>query len=251
MELLNLGGSDESAAPKRSLGRFKKMGLGLALVAVAATVSTTLAGAININNGTNGTGSVTFGQGVATTASCDDNINVSPTSVFNSNYNNFWIKDITVSDIAASCLDKRLTITMYDGSGNRLNEPFPIYYVSASNPNNPFPGDDVFLASSNYNGHSWALDPGMINNITTGSNSGGTNGLDIANNGGENSFSIKDLNRRCFDDNGYNPYSSSLTRITVEASDIPSATNFFDFNFNTTNDTCNWWARQHSAPVKP
>lgn len=219
MELLNLGGSDESAAPTRSLGRFKKMGLGLALVAVAATVSTTLAGAININGGSNGTGSVTFGQGVATTAACDNSISVAPTSTYNVNSSTWYLKDLTVSGISQDCMGKRLTIGFYYNDGS-----YPMCTV------NDFTVDFTTNAQTGWGYNDFSepasldfYDNGMIQAVTTDSTD-------------NNSFILHDFQYGSYC--GDTVESAPLTHITVESSEIPSSeTRWYGSD----------WAKQHPA----
>lgn len=274
MEILNLGGSDEGApVPKRSLSRYKKAGLGLALVAVAATVSTTLAGAININGGSNGTGSVTFGQGVATTASCDDQITLSPTSRYgsapvDSQYNGvdgttygnwynqledysdtdyimpnkFWLQNLTVSDIASGCLGKRLSLNFYDADGNRLNAyPFLVDYVA-----NNWDGQIPFMEPYAYNNPYEEYDANMLEVLNYNSTNGGTNSLGSA---GNNGFVIHNLddwwNYDVNCDGGFcgTFKSTDVVRITVESSDIPTGT--------TWDTSCYYCSTKHASTQIP
>lgn len=258
MELLNLGGSDESAAPKRSLGRFKKMGLGLALVAVAATVSTTLAGAININGGSNGNGSVTFGQGVATTASCDDNINVSPTSEYTNSYG-FLLKDITVSDISIGCLNKRLALNLYAQNGDRLNlDPILVDFryngdFDANLFTEPFVYDCHTYSGNTSNGYpdcwnDWGqtYNPTIIGINEGASDSGGTNNVDSTQ--GTNSFTLhyigNDCNLGTYNDNWCNVWSADVVRMTIESTDIPAGAEEY------TSCLWNYCATGHTAAAR-
>ena len=78
MEILNLGGAAEenSAAPK-SRKKFRVI-LGIGALAAVTGIGSTLAANISLNGG----GNVEFGQGVATTAACDNDITLTPISTF-------------------------------------------------------------------------------------------------------------------------------------------------------------------------
>jgi hypothetical protein len=78
VEILNLGGAAEenSAAPK-SRKKFRVI-LGIGALAAVTGIGSTLAANISLNGG----GNVEFGQGVATTAACDNDITLTPISTF-------------------------------------------------------------------------------------------------------------------------------------------------------------------------
>ena len=111
MNTLNLGSDDEPVVKKKSNTRNLKIALGLAAVILIPTIGSTLAATIAINTSTN----VEFGQGVATTSGCDDDITVTATSVLTSGA--FYLGVVTVSGIDAGCDGKFLTIKVLN-SGN-------------------------------------------------------------------------------------------------------------------------------------
>ena len=78
MEILNLGGAAEgnSSAPK-SRKKLRVL-LGIGALAAVTGIGSTLAANISLNGG----GNVEFGQGVATTAACDNDITLTPISTF-------------------------------------------------------------------------------------------------------------------------------------------------------------------------
>lgn len=241
MSLLNLGDASQPSVQKSLLGRYKKIGLGVALIAFVATLSTTLAGTITINSGTSGNNSVTFGQGVATTASCDDQINLSPTSTYTDDQDNhqaFHLDNLTISDIAASCLNKRLLLSIYDLNGSKINsDPIAVDYTYDSNseanvftepyvtsctewpiPWNVYPPCHSF----------WGLTypPSIVETLQGSSRTGGGN---TANSGaGENSFVLHNVGSNCnmftYGGDWCDIYSSDAVRVTIESTEIPSGT---------------------------
>jgi len=97
VEILNLGGAAEenSAAPK-SRKKFRVI-LGIGALAAVTGIGSTLAANISLNGG----GNVEFGQGVATTAACDDDITLTPISEFSNTEEDatFAMTAIQVSNI--------------------------------------------------------------------------------------------------------------------------------------------------------
>ena len=78
MEILNLGSADKRnySAPKSR--KKLRVILGIGALAAVTGIGSTLAANISLNGG----GNVEFGQGVATTAACDDSITLTPVSEF-------------------------------------------------------------------------------------------------------------------------------------------------------------------------
>ena len=104
MNTLNLGSDEIPATKKKSNTRNLKIALGLAAVILVPTIGSTLAGSIAVSGGT-----VEFGQGVVTTAACDEVIVVTPTSVLTAG--TFNLASIAVSDIVgADCTAKQFTL---------------------------------------------------------------------------------------------------------------------------------------------
>jgi len=77
MEILNLGGGSENS-PARAPRKKLRVILGIGALAAVTGLGSTLAANISLNGG----GNVEFGQGVATTAACDDSITLTPISTF-------------------------------------------------------------------------------------------------------------------------------------------------------------------------
>ena len=142
MTILNFDGPSRGNSAK-SLKAF----LGVGLLAAAVTVASTLAANININSGP-----VEFGQGVAQTTACDDQIIVTPSSSFVNGpmpsaspspsssptstpsptpTASFYLDTITLSEIDSSegaCAGKYFTIKAYDSSSSSPLE----FYEGAS-----------------------------------------------------------------------------------------------------------------------
>jgi hypothetical protein len=99
VEILNLGSSAEDNAPAPKARKKLRVILGIGALAAVTGLGSTLAANISLNGG----GNVEFGQGVATTAACDDTITLTPVSTFvNSPYAGdatFGVSAIQISDI--------------------------------------------------------------------------------------------------------------------------------------------------------
>ena len=97
MEILNLGGAPESNTPAPKSRKKLRVILGIGALAAVTGIGSTLAANISLNGG----GNVEFGQGVATTAACDDDITITPVSTFSNTEEDatFAMTAIQVSDI--------------------------------------------------------------------------------------------------------------------------------------------------------
>jgi hypothetical protein len=99
VEILNLGGAEDSYSPAPKSRKKLRVILGIGALAAVTGLGSTLAANISLNGG----GNVEFGQGVATTAACDDTITLTPVSTFvNSAYageSTFGVTSIQISDI--------------------------------------------------------------------------------------------------------------------------------------------------------
>jgi hypothetical protein len=110
MNTLNLGSDEMPEKKKKSNTRNLKIALGLAAVILVPTIGSTLAGQITVGDGT-----VEFGQGVVTTAACDGDITVTPTSVLSST--TFMLDRVSITNIdAANCDGKYFTLKALDGT---------------------------------------------------------------------------------------------------------------------------------------
>ena len=97
-----------------------KLALGIGLLALSLVLGNTLAANISLNSG----GNVEFGQGVALTTACDDEVTVTPYSTFvnEAGAGDFIFTNLSVSDISGECDGKIFTIKAYeDGSDDPLD----------------------------------------------------------------------------------------------------------------------------------
>ena len=78
MEILNLGGAQESTPSSPKSRKPLRVLLGIGALAAVTGIGSTLAANITLSGDNN----VEFGQGVVTTAACDGTINVAPVSTF-------------------------------------------------------------------------------------------------------------------------------------------------------------------------
>jgi hypothetical protein len=113
----------DGIGPKRS-GEKKTLSIILGAGALVATIAlgSTLAANINLNGG----GTVEFGQGLAQTTACDDNIFITPEAPFINDAQNatFLFNAFSVTDISEACFGKTFTIKIYkDGQDG----PLPFY----------------------------------------------------------------------------------------------------------------------------
>jgi hypothetical protein len=114
MTALNLDGPSG-----RKSGKSIKVLLGIGGLAAVVVLSSTLAANIKINSGP-----VEFGQGVAQTTACDDNIFITPQSTFvNREVNaDFLFNAFSVTDISTECNGKTFTIKVYkNGQSSALD----------------------------------------------------------------------------------------------------------------------------------
>lgn len=112
MEILNLEG------PKRPERRhpFLKGLLGLGALSALAGISMTVAAQININTGSEG---VEFGQGKATTTTCDGEVTVTPYSGYVNLSDTaaiFTLDSIEVAGISDSCMGSDFVLRVYSST---------------------------------------------------------------------------------------------------------------------------------------
>ena len=130
MEILKFSEPPKRSGRSRSSNKSGLMPLvsfGIAVL-VLGGMSTTLAGTISL--GTNNT--VEFGQGIVTTAACDESINVIPSTSFDTSTSTFRVTqiqltgigigaaDTTTSSVAVGCIGKKFTLKAYDSTGTLL-----------------------------------------------------------------------------------------------------------------------------------
>ena len=101
MEILNLGGAEESNTPAPRSRKKLRVILGIGALAAVTGLGSTLAANISLNGG----GNVEFGQGVATTAACDDDITLTPVSEFSNTSYAYDEATFTMTAIQVSGID--------------------------------------------------------------------------------------------------------------------------------------------------
>ena len=101
MEILNLGGAEESNTPAPKSRKKLRVILGIGALAAVTGLGSTLAANISLNGG----GNVEFGQGVATTAACDDDITLTPVSEFSNTSYAYDEATFTMTAIQVSGID--------------------------------------------------------------------------------------------------------------------------------------------------
>ncbi len=104
---MNLGGAEEENIPPRLKSRKKtkvKVAMGIGSLAAITGLGSTLAASITLN----GDDPVEFGQGVAITAACngDDDITFTPTSEYLADEGRFVLSSFTLSGINTSVTDQ-------------------------------------------------------------------------------------------------------------------------------------------------
>ena len=128
MSRLDFG--ENSATANRSTKGWALV-LGIGVIAVAVTFSSTLAANININSGP-----IEFGQGVAQTTACDNSIVLAPYSTFvNEDAGEFKFSSISLSDVDSTvqenssdpgCAFKTFSIKAYKKNGDLLSPSYSI-----------------------------------------------------------------------------------------------------------------------------
>jgi hypothetical protein len=108
MEILKFDGAPQKRTrQKKSSTKGLVAAAGVALIAV---LGSTLAANISLNSGT-----LEFGQGIATTTACDDNgITLTPKAVFtNTASGSFSLASVAFSGIKDTCIGKMFTLNAY------------------------------------------------------------------------------------------------------------------------------------------
>jgi len=124
MSLLDFGQQGGSPlGSKKSL----KLILGIAALAGAIALGSTLAANISLNSGS----PVEFGQGVAQATACDDRIVVTPQAPFinDAEESTFLFNQFSVTDISDACFGKTFTIKVYK---NDQNSPLDFYNTNGT-----------------------------------------------------------------------------------------------------------------------
>lgn len=110
MEILKFDQAPNQRRSRKKSSNVKAL-TSLATVAAIAVLGSTLAA--NISLGSSG---IEFGQGVQTTAACDDSITVTPVSRFvnAAGAGTFYLSTIALTNISDSCLNKTFTLNAYN-----------------------------------------------------------------------------------------------------------------------------------------
>jgi hypothetical protein len=111
VEILNLGGAADNYSPASKSRKKLRVILGIGALAAVTGIGSTLAANISLNGG----GNVEFGQGVATTAACDDDITLTPVSTFSNA--SYAYDDATFAMTAIQISGIDLTPEGWDRSG--------------------------------------------------------------------------------------------------------------------------------------
>jgi len=128
VEILNLGGAEEHTPSSPKSRKPLRVFLGIGALAAVTGIGSTLAANITLS----GDNTVEFGQGVVTTAACDNDILVTPISTFVNSDDQFALDSIDFSNIdSTECNNKTFTIKAYQDTDNN-----PLYL-------NDEPGGDV------------------------------------------------------------------------------------------------------------
>jgi len=151
----------EPSKPNRS-GSRKPFKLVLGIGALVATIAlgSTLAASINLNAGA----PVEFGQGVAQTTACDDEVTITPYATFVNDYESadFLFTSFSVTGIDAACNGKTFTIKAYSNSGNSPLDLYTPYFQA------PFSEVQVLDTAGSFSLVSAGLDSDDIEDISTG-----------------------------------------------------------------------------------
>ena len=192
----------EGSLGGRKFPKLLTLAAGVSVLTIITLLGTTLAANINLNSGT----PVEFGQGVAQATSCDHSILVTPTSNFDKSLDSFTVSNITLSDIAATCMGKNFVIKLYgDSSRTALNaSPLIVNLSGAPTDGNIFDGSSFLNdATVDVVVNNAILTKATINLLDLGADS----------TAGKSSLSIAGITS-----DGVNPIpAQNVTRITIES----------------------------------
>jgi len=151
----------EPSKPNRSGSRKPfKLVLGIGTLVATIALGSTLAASINLNAGA----PVEFGQGVAQTTACDDEVTITPYATFVNDEEDadFLFTSFSVTGISTSCYGKTFTIKAYSNSGN---SPLDLYTPDGQE---PFSEVQVLDTAGSFSLVSAGLDSDDIEDISTG-----------------------------------------------------------------------------------
>lgn len=118
MEILGL--LNEKSEPHLKYGRGLKSKLAFLLIGALIPLGYTLAANINLGTGS----ALEFGQGIQIATSCDDQINIQPTSTFSNWDSKFQVTKVQFSDISNRCIGKSFEIGFYSETSSILANPY-------------------------------------------------------------------------------------------------------------------------------
>ena len=146
MEVLNLDDLPNPDSPRRAKKSFKWL-LGIFATTTIVVLGTTFASNINLNNN----GPIEFGQGIATTVSCQSNpLLITPTETFDNASNTFVLSSLDFDNIDTACLDKYVKVSIWPATGSAPLIDFVVSYEGFTNDTS---GDLVYgTSSSNLDG---------------------------------------------------------------------------------------------------
>ena len=141
MEVLNLDDLPNPDSPRRAKKSFKWL-LGIFATTTIVVLGTTFASNINLNNN----GPIEFGQGIATTVSCQSNpLLITPTETFDNASNTFVLSSLDFDNIDTACLDKYVKVSIWPATGSAPLIDFVVSYEGITNDTS---GDLVYVTSS-------------------------------------------------------------------------------------------------------
>ena len=165
MEILNLGGAQESTPSSPKSRKPLRVLLGIGALAAVTGIGSTLAANITLNGGDG----VEFGQGVVTTAACDDGILVTPISTFVNSSSSFVLDSINFSGIdLTDCDNKTFTIKAYnDTDAGSLYLNSGVDYIEVTLSSSTFTGSGVTTSGDGFSLElDNTLDAGSVYKIT-------------------------------------------------------------------------------------
>ena len=111
--VIDLSDVSNPDSPRRAKKSFKWL-LGIFATATVVVLGTTFASNINLNNN----GPIEFGQGIATTVSCQSNpLLITPTETFDNATNTFVLSSLDFDNIDTACLDKYVKVSLWPATG--------------------------------------------------------------------------------------------------------------------------------------
>jgi hypothetical protein len=138
--VIDLGDVSNPDSPRRAKKSFKWL-LGIFATATVVVLGTTFASNINLNNN----GPIEFGQGIATTVSCQSNpLLITPTETFDNATNTFVLSSLDFDNIDTACLDKYVKVSLWPATGF---SPLIDFVVASDGITPDAPGDQIIAST--------------------------------------------------------------------------------------------------------